>query len=88
MENFTPSNIYRSVTLEIDIGGDGWLLFSARHPKIASRLARLLGTYEGHIWRAGDEGLFKVYPKDGVQVCKTLGLPEGTTQAIKRFFNT
>jgi hypothetical protein len=69
-------NLFRGSKLDIDVGGQGWLLFSAKDYRTARALARALGTHEGHFFRPGDESMFRVYVPELRVALEAVGLQE------------
>lgn len=73
-------NLFRSQTLEIDVGGTAWALFAVRGDhRLCQKLATLLKTHPGYRFRPSDEMQFKVPSREldaALAICNIKGCTE------------
>lgn len=79
-------NLFRTSKLEIDVGGPSWLLFSCRCHKLAKKLQAQTGNYKEHVFKSGDEAMFKIKLRDLELTLTTLGLPIDLQKRIESSF--
>lgn len=81
-------NLLRTRKLEIDIGGRSWLLISCLDYKLARKLQKLTKTYKDHIFKSGDEAMFRIPSSLVAAALATLGLPMGEQRRIESSFKS